>query len=227
MPILQSVDQLHVYYNSLAFAADASLQNVGHTEQLSNFTQAMRRRIAKLHDRRTTNHAHSADLRERGQNVVLNSVGEECVLLVVAKILERQHGDAFLRNRFAARTSKRNPPVNQQPNQDQKDTDDRKIENASSSLALLGLDVFLPHQSFRGEFVNPCQHHRDWKTEDHCDNHPANDRVRNVEDRQDLGDSLGKRPTGNDIRDGYFVDVAAFELREKFCRIQIPPPVDL
>ena len=119
MPIFQGIDQLHIDYHFVSFSTDASFQNVGDPEQLANFPQVVNGGIAKLHHRRTANHAQFADLRQAGQNIVLNAIGKKCVLFVVAEICKRQDRDTFFRYQFAARAPKWKPPIDQDCDQEQ------------------------------------------------------------------------------------------------------------
>ena len=51
----------------------------------------------RLRTARAADHSQIVNLREARENVVLNSIGEKCVRLVIAKIFERKHGNRFVR----------------------------------------------------------------------------------------------------------------------------------
>jgi hypothetical protein len=89
----------------------------------------------------------------------LNAVGKVSVGFVFAPVFERQHRNAFLRDRLASLPVKRKSPDDQHCNHQQQSADNDEVENPSGGTLnrsrLCRLEIFRPHYSFRGKFVNP------------------------------------------------------------------------
>ena len=116
---MQRINQLDVDHNARAFATYASFQYICHTKNFPNLAQIARGNVPKLHYGGTADHFQAADLCQTRENIILNAVGEECVFLVRAKILEGKNGDAFPRDRLACLPVKRKSPNDQQCNNEQ------------------------------------------------------------------------------------------------------------
>jgi len=97
MPIMQRIDQLHVYEDAISSPPDAAFEDIGHTQRATDVAQ-IPIRAAILHDRGATDYFEVADLGQARQDIVLNPIGEERIRLVFTQIFERQNRDAFLGN---------------------------------------------------------------------------------------------------------------------------------
>src|SRR5437016_5435442 len=165
MSILRRVDQLHIDDDAIPFSADAAFQNIRHAEAFSDFAQIVRRFAAAItHHAGATDYAKVTDLGETRENVVLNAVSKERVLLVITKIFEWQHRDAFRGDRFAGRRSKRQSLINQHCDDEEQDADDDEIELAADASLRRRIDMFGADETSRRQLVKPGQHHCDWKS---------------------------------------------------------------
>src|SRR4029077_18800470 len=95
MSIRQRIDQLHCHHNAITFAANAAFQNVSDPERLHNLSQTMHCSTSITHHAGATDHAQIFDPGQTRQDVVLDAVGKECVLLIVAEIFEWKNRNAF------------------------------------------------------------------------------------------------------------------------------------
>src|SRR5262249_3014731 len=99
MSIVECVNELNAHGHAAVFATDAAFKNVGHAKRLGNFAKILRSFCAAItHHARPADDAKIFDSCERGQNVVLNSISEECVLLVRPHVNDRQYHDGFVGN---------------------------------------------------------------------------------------------------------------------------------
>src|SRR3954471_22307138 len=96
MPVVPGIDQLDADHDAVPAAPDASFEHVHDAKRLGDLRQIVFGRAAIRHDRRAADNFQIANLRQAGQDVVLDAVGEKRVLLVVAEVFEGQYGDAFL-----------------------------------------------------------------------------------------------------------------------------------
>src|SRR2546423_14540104 len=97
MSIFESIEQLDGDHDAIAFPANASFQDIRHPEYPTDLAQIVRfLSAAKSQHTRATDHAQILDFAKARQDIVLNSVGEKCVLLIRTHVCERQHGDAFV-----------------------------------------------------------------------------------------------------------------------------------
>ena len=90
------IDQLSVDAHPIAGPSHRAFQDVSDPELLADLPQIARARPV-LPNRSSADHLEVGDLRKTGENIVLDAVREVHVLQIVAKIFERQDGDAFLR----------------------------------------------------------------------------------------------------------------------------------
>ncbi len=81
----------------------ASFENISNPQLLSDLAQIPMRTSNVTRDARARDDLEISDFAERGQNVILHSFCEICVLLVVTQIREWQHGNAFFGNDNARR----------------------------------------------------------------------------------------------------------------------------
>src|SRR5439155_26359377 len=73
--------------------------------------------------------------------------------------------------------------------------------------------------SVRGDLEHPGQNTRDWQTENNEQYNQSNDPVWNIENWKNLRDSLRERPTGDDVSDRDFVNIAPLQLGKKVAQI--------
>ena len=76
-------------------APHASFENISNPQLLPDLAQIPMRTGDITRDARARDDLEIGELGERRQNVVLHSLGEKGILLVVAEIDEREHGNAF------------------------------------------------------------------------------------------------------------------------------------
>lgn len=79
-------------------APHAPLEQISHPERLPDLACFALLALAVGLDGVATDDLEVADPGEAGEDVVLDALGEECVLLVSAKVGEGKHGDAFFRD---------------------------------------------------------------------------------------------------------------------------------
>src|SRR5262249_60867241 len=90
---------------------------------------------------------------------------------------------------------------------------DNDVDPRMGSRALLGkVGICSPFNSVRCQLEHPGENERDRQTDDDEQNSKTNDPVRNVEDRQDLRDSLRKCPARDDVGDGNLKKVRPLQL---------------
>ena len=80
------VDQLRVQMKMRAGPADAALQNVRYPQLVTDLAHIPF--AAVIHDTRPADDFQAGNLRQLGQNVVLNTVGKGCVLFLLAQIFK-------------------------------------------------------------------------------------------------------------------------------------------
>ena len=83
------VDQLHIYADPVANAANAAFENGTNTERLSNFTN-VGSFLSIWHNRCARDHLQVAYLRQVSEDVVLNAVRKIGILFFVAPIFKWQ-----------------------------------------------------------------------------------------------------------------------------------------
>ncbi len=93
------VDQLGIHPHLAGDPLHAALEQVRDAELLRDLAQIARCPGFVLHHAGAADHFEVRDLRQVGQDFVLHAVGEKRVLLVVAQVFKRQHGDALGRDR--------------------------------------------------------------------------------------------------------------------------------
>src|SRR3954453_21994773 len=96
MPVGPGIDQLDADYDLISAPSDAAFEHVHHAERLRDLRQIVFRRTPIWHHRSAADDFQVVDLRQAGEDVVLDSIREESVLFVVAKIVEGQDGNALL-----------------------------------------------------------------------------------------------------------------------------------
>src|SRR5215469_3115490 len=89
MRISAGVDQLGVYVQPCTGLSDATFQHVRHLKSRSDLTRVLF--AAKSHNASAADYLQVGNLRQFGQDVVLNTIGKRSVLSIVAQIFKWQH----------------------------------------------------------------------------------------------------------------------------------------
>ena len=92
-------DELRINSEPIADALDAAFQKMGDAQLLSDLTRVARISAFIKVRRRAADNLEVGDSRKVGGDFILHADGEKRVLLIVAKIIKRQHGDALFGNR--------------------------------------------------------------------------------------------------------------------------------
>src|ERR1051325_300972 len=96
MRVIGHFNQFRADSHSVPVFLHASFHDVLNTELLCDLAQVSARARVILR-RSVRNYLEIADLGKPGENFLLYSVGEICVLRIGAEILKRQHGEAVWR----------------------------------------------------------------------------------------------------------------------------------
>src|SRR6266513_254350 len=109
----------------------------------------------------------------------------------------------------------------QDPNDEQQDTDDKKIKFAAglSGKRWAKIDIFRSFQSFRRQLKGPCDHKGNGKTNHNQHYHQPNCPIRNFEERKNLTRYLHQEPGNDCVGDRYLVDMAPLQLSEEVLRV--------
>ena len=86
--------------DAIAFATNATFQNIGNPERLPNLSQIVHRVPAITHYAGATDHAQLFDPGQTGQDIVLDAIGKISVLLIVAEIFEWKNRNPFCVHRL-------------------------------------------------------------------------------------------------------------------------------
>src|SRR5437660_8374311 len=89
------LNELDVNVNAVTRPLHASFENVSNAEFTRNFGKILRRAFIMCR-RSARDYSEPADLRECGDDFVLDTLGEEGVFFVRTQILERQNGHGFI-----------------------------------------------------------------------------------------------------------------------------------
>ena len=104
MRVRPRINQLRRDANFVAYPLHGSFEDIGHPKFPRDLADASLPRAAVAHHGSATGDLQVRDSGEVGQDLILHTVGEKRVLLVAARILERQHGNALVWNRRGRRT---------------------------------------------------------------------------------------------------------------------------
>ena len=161
------------------------------------------------------------DLREAGQNFVLNAVGKIGVVGIAAQILERQHRDRFCRRRGDGFLFGSHQLKNQQCRRDQPDDQDEGGELSPAPLRnmLVRRDIFRALHPVRRHLESPGDDKRDWKSEQRQHDHRGCDAVRQVQCRDHGRRDLHDQPADHAVADRDLVDIAPFQFGKEFSGI--------
>src|SRR5438105_9199632 len=96
MAVGSSINQLcgHAYF--AAGTPDAAFEDVSNAKRASDFAQITLRASGVTHDAGARNDLEVCHFGQSCKNVILHPIGKECVLVIRAEVIERQHGDALL-----------------------------------------------------------------------------------------------------------------------------------
>ena len=82
-----------------AASTDISFQDVRNSEALGDLAQVALPARSISVDGSAVDNFEIRHFGKRRENVVLDAIGKKRILFVLAKVLEREHGDTFLRQR--------------------------------------------------------------------------------------------------------------------------------
>src|SRR4029450_5893671 len=72
---------------------------------------------------------------------------------------------------------------------------------APSRSGLYRIEIFRPHYSFWGQFVEPGEQHRDWKSDRERNDNKTHCGIRNFKKREGLRRKLGEEPCTDSVAD--------------------------
>src|SRR4029450_8631832 len=98
MPVSPCINQLGSHAHAIAGRLHASLYDVRHAEFTRDLAQIPFHPGLVLHDGRPADHFQISDVRQIGENFILECVGEKRVPRIGTQIFKWQYGDAFLRH---------------------------------------------------------------------------------------------------------------------------------
>src|SRR5438046_10053827 len=98
MRVRLNLYQLRRYAHFASSAPHAAFKNIRNSQLLPDLAQIALRARGVIRNARARDNLEIGDFSERGQNIILHSLCEKCVLLVSAEIREWQHGNAFFGN---------------------------------------------------------------------------------------------------------------------------------
>src|SRR4029453_6746161 len=108
-------------------------------------------------------------------------------------------------------------------NNQQQHSDDDEVEDPSGGTLnrprLCRMEIFRPHDSFGGEFVNPGEQHRDWKSHRERNDNKTHCRIWNFKKRKNLRCELREEPCDNSVSDRCAVNIAPLQLGQNILRI--------
>ena len=159
--VVLGIDQLHVDAHTIANASHAAFQNCGDAERFSNFTNVWGL-SAICHDRRARDDLQIANLRQIGEHIVLNAIGEVGVLFIVAQILERQDGDRLVDLSSGRNAGEEEKSRNRRGHHAGCD----KHDYVSTAVRSWRSYARRRSDAFRGYIESPRKNERDWKTDE-------------------------------------------------------------
>src|SRR4029450_3774212 len=83
---------------------------------------------------------------------------------------------------------------------------------APSRSGLYRIEILRPHYSFGGQFVEPGEQHRDWKSDREPNDNKTHCRIRNFKKREGLRWELREEPCDDPVGDRSAVNVAPLQL---------------
>jgi hypothetical protein len=78
------------------------------------------------------------------------------------------------------------------------------------------IEIFRPHNSFGGKFVNPGEEHRDWKSGRERNDNKTHRGIRYFKKRENLRRELREKPCDDPVGNRCAVNVAPLQLGEVF-----------
>ena len=217
MAIGQGVQQLHINVHLVVGFLDAAFENIGNSKLARDLTQVFGSAFVTL-SRAARNYFQVRNLRESRDNFVLNASCEVLVVGIAAEISKRQDSNGF-RQRFVGRRNFLAKTVATQHEQtDRKQRPSNHDINPGARFRApfeRTIDIFRSFDSLRCDLKCPGQNDRDGKPDDNQQNDQANYPIWNIENRKHLRDSLRKSPTGDDVGDRDFVNIAPLQFGEE------------
>ena len=98
MFVVRSANQLHIHVHGVGDFLYAALQQIRHAQLPADVAQIVRRAFVFL-GRSPRDDLERCDLRQTGQDFVLDAVGKIGVIGIAAEVLKRQNSDTFFGNR--------------------------------------------------------------------------------------------------------------------------------
>ena len=206
------LNELDVNVNAVTRPLHASFENVSNAEFARNFGKILRRAFIMCR-RSARDYSEPADLRECGDDFVLDTLGEEGVFFVRTQILERQNGHGFI-----IRSGRRDgrefmllgKMKRQQPSCDHRGENNYRAKPVPRFTLdrFVRPNIFHSLDAFRGQLERPCQNQSDGKA-NHDDEHNEPHRpIWNLEEWKDLCRDLNEQPRDDGVRDGDLVNIA-------------------
>ena len=241
--VVVRVDQLQVDVHLLAGLLHAAFEHGRDTELLGDDLQ-VRRMARVLRGRRARDHLEVADAGKPSQDLVLHAGREVGVVLVLAEVFERQHGDRLGRSRSAlgaatalasrtccfgvGRAGLRSTNICASISSAMRTS--RTMIQRSSLRAVrwtidsVGVDFALALEAFRRELVEPGERDEQRQADHGGDDDPAHDPFGSVEERKDLGGDLDQQPRGGGVERRGAKYIAALEFTQQRCCSQCSAP---
>src|SRR6266496_3072281 len=166
--------------------AHAAFHHVTDTQLLRDFFEIARDVALVLPYRSAADYFQILNLREVRQQLILDSICKKSVLLFIAQIFQQQH-----------------------PDNDEVEDPSGGTLNRSR---LCRIEIFRPHYSFGGQFVEPGEQHRDWKSDRERNDNKTHCRIRNFKKREDLRCELREEPCDDSVSDRCAVNIAPLQL---------------
>src|SRR5438874_4654944 len=110
---------------------------------------------------------------------------------------------------------------NEDPNDEQQDSDDKKIKFATglARKRFAKIDIFCALDSFRCQLEGPGKNHRNRKSDNEQQHHKTHGPIRNFEERKNLTRDLHQQPGHDAVRNRNFINVAPFQLGKEVLRV--------
>src|SRR6266404_4145702 len=97
MRVAVRLNELNVDVHAVARLLHAAFENVRNTQLARNLRQIFRRAFV-MRRRSARDDSESTDFGKGGDNFILNALREKGIVFIRTQIIEREDGDAFVRN---------------------------------------------------------------------------------------------------------------------------------
>ena len=205
----------------------AALEDVSDTEFLRDLGQ-VRRSTFVPQSGRARNNLEIADLRQAGEDFVLDSLGEIFVRLVFTQGGEGQNGDAFLQSSspdsVASKKRRRIPGGELKEKQTARehgdsDNERRELAFAPGGNGFVRRNIFGALHPLWSHLESPGNDERDQETGGDDGDECLHDPARRLEGREKDRGHLNEQPRDDRVGHRDLVNVAPFQLREETLRI--------